>query len=392
MLEVVDLFAERGTRDELGMGGIRDAFADMLFPGTTTIMTRARYFLLVPWTYLELERKRKGSKEIAQFARRAEAELIEVIERSEDSAGNIGKHSRHALKRMPSSVYWQGLGVWGIRTYSGSQDQYHRSVDRFYSQIGSHSRRQLERDLEHDDLAGTNWLPAVARLMPEDFQERSSLRLRRQEAEFLRERIRLSPRTSGTMLDELATRRDHHEPVAFAWEHPMLGAWPPRLQAILGHAQNFSDLMHGASLLYNLILAEESAREEAVNQFRDRLEDWAQRVVARAATMGRWDRARFWELAMGTSHGITTGARVFVEEWWELVLGGGPSLVCDSKPARALVTKRERELKRGLARIGNPRARELWNGDSGSDALEFRWGITQALLNDIFDGLEAADA
>lgn len=52
MLDVVDLFREHDTRDELGVGSVRDAFADMLFPDTSTIMTRARYFLPVPWAYL----------------------------------------------------------------------------------------------------------------------------------------------------------------------------------------------------------------------------------------------------------------------------------------------------------------------------------------------------
>lgn len=58
MLDVVDLFREHDTRDELGVGSVRDAFADMLFPGTSTIMTRARYFLLVLWAYQRLERLR----------------------------------------------------------------------------------------------------------------------------------------------------------------------------------------------------------------------------------------------------------------------------------------------------------------------------------------------
>ena len=61
MLDVVDLFREHDTRDELGIGSVRDAFADMLFPGTSTIMTRARYFLLVPWTYQRLEKLRVRS-------------------------------------------------------------------------------------------------------------------------------------------------------------------------------------------------------------------------------------------------------------------------------------------------------------------------------------------
>jgi hypothetical protein len=91
MLDVVDLFREHDTRDELGVGSVRDAFADMLFPGTSTIMTRARYFLLVPWAYQRLERLRVRSAEIAARARQAELNLVEPIERSGDKDGNIGK-------------------------------------------------------------------------------------------------------------------------------------------------------------------------------------------------------------------------------------------------------------------------------------------------------------
>ena len=40
-MDVIDLFGEDETRDELGLGTIRDGFADLLFPGTSTIQTRA---------------------------------------------------------------------------------------------------------------------------------------------------------------------------------------------------------------------------------------------------------------------------------------------------------------------------------------------------------------
>jgi hypothetical protein len=135
MLDVVDLFREHDTRDEFGVGSVRDAFADMLFPGTSTIMTRARYFLLVPWAYQRLERLRIRSAEIAARARQAELNLVEPIERSDDNDGNIGKLAKTTLKRLPSSVYWQGLSVWGIRSFRGAQVQYHRSLDRYYMQI-----------------------------------------------------------------------------------------------------------------------------------------------------------------------------------------------------------------------------------------------------------------
>jgi hypothetical protein len=121
MLDVVDLFREHDTRDELGIGSVRDAFADMLFPGTSTIMTRARYFLLVPWTYQRLEKLRVRSGEIAARARKAELDIVEPIERSGDSDGNIGKVAKTTLKRLPSSVYWQRGLVYGEFGPSGGR-------------------------------------------------------------------------------------------------------------------------------------------------------------------------------------------------------------------------------------------------------------------------------
>ena len=42
VLELVSALNEPGTLDELGIGSIRDTIADALFPGTSTIQTRAR--------------------------------------------------------------------------------------------------------------------------------------------------------------------------------------------------------------------------------------------------------------------------------------------------------------------------------------------------------------
>ena len=67
MLDVIDLFGEKATRDELGLGGVRDAFADLLLPGTTTIQTVAKYFLFVPWMYMDLERKQVPSSKVAEL-------------------------------------------------------------------------------------------------------------------------------------------------------------------------------------------------------------------------------------------------------------------------------------------------------------------------------------
>jgi hypothetical protein len=55
-VSIAALFAMSDTRDELGLASIRDGMAGRLFPGTTTLMTRARYYLFVPWAFARLEK------------------------------------------------------------------------------------------------------------------------------------------------------------------------------------------------------------------------------------------------------------------------------------------------------------------------------------------------
>jgi len=124
MVDVIEAFAEQGTRDELGIGTIRDGFADLLFPGTGTVQTRAKYFLFIPWIYREAEDRRIESARIADWARRREIALVNGLEKGGETLDVIGRVARESLRRLPSNIYWQGLGVWGIRLFEGSQDQY----------------------------------------------------------------------------------------------------------------------------------------------------------------------------------------------------------------------------------------------------------------------------
>jgi hypothetical protein len=391
MLDVVDLFREHDTRDELGVGSVRDAFADLLFPGTSTIMTRARYFLLVAWIYQRQERSRTSSAQIAVRARKAEIDLVGAIERSDDNEGNIGKVAKTTLKRLPSSVYWQGLSVWGIRTFRGAQSQYNRSLDRYYAQLTRHGGRASERDVEHDDLISPNWHAGLIPPPPE-FPTECSLSLTRREAEYLAERIRLSPASSGSLLAEFVAQRQRSDDVPFAWEHPYSAELPSKLRDMLGHARNFSEVMHGAPLLYNLVLAEQDHRDESVTKYRQDFADWALLISERSHVLTKWNRECFWQLVYAINPRITNPTYEFINTWWDLALAGDAAKLCESANVRLLIRERERRLKKNLARIDNPRAQELWTGDSGTAQLEFRWLISQRLLGDIFDGLEASDA
>ena len=191
MLNVIQLFREQDTRDELGIGTIRDAFADYFFPGTSTIQTRVRYMLFIPWIYQELEKKQVGSDRIAKRARNIEIKLIDALLASEGKNwGVIGQDAKARLKRLPSSVYWSGLGAWGIRLFPDSQDQYHRYLNVYYA----HRQRRPSREETDSELASglisENWDPGLP-TPPEDYPQKCSFSLTPDEARYFQERIYL---------------------------------------------------------------------------------------------------------------------------------------------------------------------------------------------------------
>ena len=112
MRDIIRLFGDRDSRDELGLGQIRDGIADSLFPGTSTLLTRARYLLFVPWAYQKASTRPNPAAE----ADRYERDIIHAIKDSGDYAGLLGMQAGEALKNLPSALYWSMLRHYGVLT------------------------------------------------------------------------------------------------------------------------------------------------------------------------------------------------------------------------------------------------------------------------------------
>ena len=389
MLDAVDLFKEKGTRDEMGIGSVRDACADLFFPGTSTIQTRARYFLFVPWVYLQLEQRRVPSSEIAWRARDMEIGLIDALAVAHPATGSgvIGVTARASLQRLPSNIYWQGLRAWNVRTFGGSLEQYHRYLDRHYRQNGG-GRRAVAGDSRI--ISSTNWYGGVP-AAPESFPNQCDFRLRPLEADYLRERI--MTRQSGSLLAFLVDRGLPKVRPLFPWAHPQLAELPPANREQLAHARNFSELIHGAPLLYNLMLAEKAVRPELVAQYRSELTDWSKLLKQRAVDLGKWNRARFWQILQGAGARVAGPTRVFIEQWWDIAVNlPNAKAILSLQRAQHLVGARERYLKGKLSRLESPRALELWNGAAGTGQLDFRWSQANTIIDDIVQGQTALAA
>jgi len=385
MLDAIRLFKDQNTVDELGIGTVRDTFADLLFPGTGTVQTRARYFLFVPWMYLSIERRKISSSEVTERAKTEELNLIDVLAQSGE-AGTIGIQARRKLKRLPSHIYWQGLGSWGIRLFQGSQDQYHRSLNNFYS---SSQEVQFTDDKEPvGNGLQPNWHPRIP-AAPRGFPSKASLKLAQVEAIYLRERILSNaPRT---MLAFLVDQGELAEPTDFPWQHHQLQQFPARIRDQLEHARNLSEVIHGAALLYNLMLAEAKQAREWEEVYTERLEEWAANIATRKAHFRVWARDGFWNIIASGNQRVPYLTRVFINCWIDLVLTlETPATISENKSARQTIKERERQLKKSLARLTNQRSLELWNGEAGANQLNYRWPGAHTIIRDILEALTDA--
>lgn len=390
MLDVVDLFKEQNTRDELGIGAIRDALADQLFPGTGTVQTRARYFLFIPWIYLDLERRKIGSSRIANEARKVEIQLIEALAHSHRGQGEgvIGIEARAGLKRLPSNIYWLGLGIWKIRLGHGSQDQFHRSLDRFYRVMTPRSRSE-ETDAPVTILP--NWHTGLPDA-PASFPEKANFTLRCSEADYLRERIMAS--VPASLLAFLVDKGRDDDDAEYPWFHPQSAQFPSAIRGQLDHARNFSEAIHGAALLYNFMLAEKSERSDLAKHYQGELARWAENLQARQSEFAHWDRKAFWSVVTSDpTVRISIHTRIFVDSW--LTLAFTPAVATRIKShdkARQLVHGRERSLKGKLARLDNRDALRNWNGAAGAGRLDYRWRQAKTIIGDILVGQKGSDA
>jgi len=381
MLDVISLFREQTTRDELGIAAIRDIFANLFFPGVSTIQTRARYFLFIPWIYQDLISRKTTSQQVGGKLRQQEVDLINILAGRADNDGTIGKVSKAALKRLPSSVYWYGLGSWGIYRYGGSQQEYHQAFDRL-----NRSSRRTQHNDDGDTLGlhSTEWDPHLPQA-PVDFPASASFRLTVEEAEYLADRI--AQRQPRSLLAHLV-RQSEPSTSRFPWQHPALDSLSPDLQEQLLHAQNFSELIHGAALLYNLMLAEAKSNQTLAESYRTALQQWATQLSARAEILQGWDRQAFWQLVNQQAGSVSLRTQFFVNQWFDLALEADSAFsMAENAAARALIHVREAALKGKQARLDNPRALELWLGDSGVGQLNFRWPTVSKIMNDILTGL-----
>lgn len=378
---------EPGTLDPLGLGSVRDVFSALLSPGTSTIQTRLRYFLFLPWIFGRLEAERVSPADFAHRLRETEGRLIDCLRHLGPNQGVIGYTAGRDVKRLPSAAYWGGLGAWGIRILDLSLADYGQRVAAF-------GRRRPDRD---DDQNVTSRVVAMWAPTPEPppgfLQEDITFELRRSEAEFVVDHIR--GRHPEALLAVLCENPAAAIDADFPWEVPA-DALPPRLHEVLRHARCFSELTIAPQHVYNVLLARQAriqfgwdTAELEKHELRN-LDEWVDLVADRHDELRGWvdDLAGFWAL-LAPYDSISVRTQEFVQTMVTRAVQN-PAGFADDSVVHAKLRDREVLLKTKRARLAHRSALEGWNGAPFGGQLNFRWPITRSYLADIAAAIEDA--
>lgn len=377
ILSTLKLLGEQTALDELGIGVIRDAYADLLFPGISTLQTRAKYFVLIPYLFrraseLATAGKLRSGRELLQWLHTAEDKLVETLVQNsaQGETGIIGSNAlkqKRSVKTRPSAIYWSGLQTFGIvqserlmlSTACALTVQDAKEKQETELQDGDDSYD----DVTAADTGRTLFLP----IRPEySLEKEAGISLTKKEAQFLSDCIGRSFFTKNSLLAFLVKNKLRCN----SFEEIPEAMLPPDLRRDYFLAREFSRFIYGAHVRYNVIYSEETDdfmvaefhawRQDFLSSPFD-LEPILERVACSADLAG------------------------FCHEFLDAVNRN------DTEAMDDIIVRRERQVKGTRAKLRKP---EEYRYDPAHPvhfySLDFRFGRANVIIQDILAGLEGA--
>jgi Family of unknown function (DUF6361) len=392
---VLDMLATPGVVDELGIGVIRDAFADLLFPGISTIQTRAKYFLIIPRIvndYVQLPDRKHRNVTMADYLSQREIQCrIRLVQKYGRKGGlgiigvDFGTSEDREVQRQPSSVYWNGLRTFGIVKTDLSLAEFchryggHRSTPRM---LLEETREERGDDTDADDIALS---PITPPPKAEDWLDRLSITLNKAEGEFLHQLMAAAKPDSllgQIMMDDRALREFLVLPENATYDEladlPFVSRLANRrLQQIVRLAKLFWDLLVGAHVRYNYLLQERFGEEAPRRKYARQWSDWRDRM--RTFPWNEWSTGMMWEVVASNSGQTKSHTREFIDRWIELAR----QPQSNNSDFDNCVIKQERANKRTRARLRPDNRDEKVKGWIGIEALNYRLPQARRIVDDI---------
>ena len=396
MSQAMSLIRPEGQLDELGVGRIRDGLANQLFPGISTIQTRAKYFFIVPYIlrdYLYLSSREKSKTTSSRYLEDREHEIknrLRATYAGQKNTGVIGvtlKESQRIV-RQPSEIYWVGLNSFGCMDTGGlALAGFLKNLNQKNQQLHGRAKEE-ETDDDHD--AGLDYelqikVPAIR----SDWRENIDIKLTRDEAAFLKKQL-LDHK--NIKLRESLLQQIFQQPALlqcmvesdnfadFALRAVAMPALPQHLKKRLTLAHDFAVVMHGAHILYNHVLQLHFFADDYEGKYLDEWLDWHTSLTEEMI-----DAQQFHipDLDDWLSEG-----KYFVNKWWEYVQ---QTHIPDIEPLLELIRLREFAVKGKKARLRNSRndfSEMALNRWIGLQPLQYRFGNSKRIIEDILNPVQ----
>lgn len=256
-MQILKMAQEPAALDELGIGRIRDAFSNKMFPGTSILQKHLKYFSLLPQVYRKATERRYNSvSEVKAEVVRLERIMTERL--LEASPGDTGITGSNALKKGlnsfvkydPAYIYNSGLKALGILRSASPYAHIFEASKALHETPRQQRSDDPNTNDDADEKAGIPQFCAFPNV-EYDFTKKCSLDLTAADRDFILSHIRTAKDYEGTLLLHLV---DHPE-IALPEDFSGLAACqlPKELTAIQDQACRFSDFMSMVYARYNYI-------------------------------------------------------------------------------------------------------------------------------------------
>ena len=263
VLSVIHQLEEPAAVDELGLGAIRDGFADYFFPGTSTVQTRAKYFLIVPYILKEAGSGEYGSdlNTILKKIDNEERGCRDILIRTSSNGIIGGTIPNSWVLRTPLDIYWNGIKRLGIFKEDLSVKEYllQSMLQRSNKNKRGYGNRESTEEHNRDDYdAGdltTFQFWSLGNTYQRNWRNGLTIELLPQEASFLRNQVIVNQRNTlfAYVLKNNISLEKYESFGAFTAD--LDGSIGEELQNMIKLANDFNNLASLITTRYNLIVS-----------------------------------------------------------------------------------------------------------------------------------------
>ena len=370
--------AEQGAIDELGIGSIRDALADRMFPGISTLHQHAKYFALLPQVYQKVwvrARRTEGIslRQVQQMIIEEEISMTRCLSRNTPNASGITgadslRSNNQFVKYDPTYIYNSALRTYGFLQVDprfsiasailSSARQWHERPERMKTEA---------EDVANDAQEVANDRPfcEFPRELGYKFPDECHLNVNLAERAYIKDHMLATPQVRASLLGYLL----EHDTIDISGDFRTLDRdelnLPLQFRDLIHRSVIISEFIYLLFLRYNLLLAD-GQDDELQQEWEDRYQYFQERKP---------DIIDCLSILHPSPNKLLRNSLHFVEDCYQYIMDEQWAFLDDT------IIRREITIKTNRRKINNPEFE--YKSPIHHYHLTYRWETVQLMLKEL---------